>query len=151
MKKQFCPKCMKLKSLTLFGKNKSRKNGLRTYCVVCESEYNKARYKPKQRKQKTTQSVEAVKRNARERMLKFRYNMSLADYDKLAEKQNNACAICHKPAKKNSRNTNFLVVDHCHKTMQVRGLLCHRCNSAVTYFESSELTSNAVSYLQENC
>lgn len=42
-----------------------------------------------------------------------------------------------------------LVLDHDHKTGQVRGLLCHKCNIGLGQFEDNiELMSNAVDYIQ---
>ncbi len=47
---------------------------------------------------------------------------SLADFNNLLIVQNNRCAICNHLSDK-------LNVDHCHATGEVRGLLCHHCNS----------------------
>lgn len=48
-------------------------------------------------------------------------NVTLQEYYILCRKQKSRCAICYKKAKK-------LAVDHDHKTGQIRGLLCTRCN-----------------------
>lgn len=39
-----CPKCKSVKDNNCFGKNKSRKDGLRCYCKECESLYAKSQY-----------------------------------------------------------------------------------------------------------
>ena len=44
--------------------------------------------------------------------------------DTLYAEQNGRCGIC----KRHEREVLMLVVDHCHKTGLVRGLLCGRCN-----------------------
>lgn len=44
-------------------------------------------------------------------------------YDELLELQGGGCAICGARAK-----TRRLAMDHDHRTMTLRGLLCHRCN-----------------------
>lgn len=38
---KYCPKCFKTLSLTLFHKNKSKSDGVATYCKSCISEYGK--------------------------------------------------------------------------------------------------------------
>ena len=54
-----------------------------------------------------------------------KYGMSAADYDRMNDAQGGRCAICgDKPERR-------LVVDHCHATGAVRGLLCGGCNSAL--------------------
>lgn len=55
------------------------------------------------------------------------YGITLAEYKILLETHNNRCAICDSPHADWGRNS--LVVDHCHKTNKVRGLLCHPCNN----------------------
>jgi hypothetical protein len=47
----------------------------------------------------------------------------------MASEQNGVCAICKRKAKR------WLFVDHCHATQKVRGLLCHKCNSALGFFD----------------
>ena len=51
------------------------------------------------------------------------------------------CDICS--------STNKLRVDHDHKTMAIRGVLCHKCNSAIGMFhDSPELLRQAIAYLE---
>lgn len=54
-----------------------------------------------------------------------KYKITLADYLALLEAQNHQCAICLKI------DDDTLVVDHCHSTGKVRGLLCHECNAGI--------------------
>ncbi len=44
---------------------------------------------------------------------------------KLSDAQNACCAICKRPE---SDFKNKLAVDHNHRTLKVRGLLCYQCN-----------------------
>lgn len=53
----------------------------------------------------------------------------------LAE-QRNVCAICKLP----NVSDKAFAVDHCHKTGQVRGLLCSRCNLGLGLFQDDEET-----------
>lgn len=46
----------------------------------------------------------------------------------LRKLQEGVCAIClAAPAR--------FTVDHCHKTGEIRGAICHRCNVVVSYYE----------------
>lgn len=60
----------------------------------------------------------------RERNLQDRYGITLLDYQNLLIAQNNRCASCGNLDKE-------LVVDHCHDTGKVRGLLCNPCNGLI--------------------
>ncbi len=59
----------------------------------------------------------------REACLKYRYGLTLEQYDQMFKNQDGVCKICRKAHRK------FLYVDHCHTTEKIRGLLCPRCNS----------------------
>lgn len=87
----------------------------------------------------------------RAKNLKRYYNLSLEEYDKLLEAQNNLCAICLGPQKGNHRwgTSLYLTVDHCHKTGKIRGLLCTDCNHALGRFkENISILKNAIRYLE---
>lgn len=59
------------------------------------------------------------------------------------EDQDWACAICGKVPQRIK-----LDVDHCHKTMKFRGMLCKGCNTALGKFgDSPELLQRAAKYL----
>lgn len=62
---------------------------------------------------------------SRERHLQTYFGISEADYKSLLRKQRGKCYICEKHH--TYFNTN-LAVDHNHKTGEIRGLLCYRCN-----------------------
>jgi hypothetical protein len=61
----------------------------------------------------------------RNKYLLKKYGITSAQYEEMLAKQNGNCAIC------GQHHTKFkmrLSVDHCHKTQEVRGLLCFICN-----------------------
>jgi hypothetical protein len=61
-------------------------------------------------------------------------------------KQNNKCGICQKDETEVHRKRLF--VDHCHTTGNVRGLLCHNCNTAIGFLKDSVQTAlQAATYL----
>lgn len=64
--------------------------------------------------------------------------------------QNGGCVICGSPSPKRKGSVH-LVVDHCHKTGAVRGLLCYRCNVGLGNFEDDPtLVAAALEYLKKN-
>lgn len=78
--------------------------------------------------------------------LKHRYGIDLAEYERLAAKQNNRCAICNLFAPEDWYGK--LVVDHCHDSTKVRGLLCHSCNVGIGHLKSESNTRAAAEYLR---
>ena len=66
-----------------------------------------------------------------------------ADYDSLLAAQKGGCAICGALPL-----TRRLDVDHDHRTMRVRGLLCHRCNRALPSWISPSWLLAAAAYLE---
>lgn len=82
--------------------------------------------------------------------LQRNYKMSLSDYKGLLLKQNHMCCICNGPGFVMAEHHKLkLVVDHCHTTGQVRGLLCHNCNRALGLFQdNAEFCVRASQYLE---
>lgn len=64
--------------------------------------------------------------------LKKNYGISLEQYQTMLDAQGGVCGICGQPRGKRRR----LSVDHNHKTGEVRGLLCDRCNPALERLET---------------
>jgi len=115
-------------------------------CRSCDSIRQKSSYCPIKQK-KFNIKAGPVRQESR---LKKRYGISSVDYHLILTKQNNSCAICkitidqHQSLKGKKRFS----VDHCHKTGQVRGLLCYRCNMGLGYFKDDpDLTQAATAYL----
>jgi hypothetical protein len=84
-------------------------------------------------------------------LLKSKYGLTAEDYDKLADQQSGKCAICKEEQfgiHPKTGNKMPLVVDHCHSTNGVRGLLCSNCNRGLGMFKDNYLfLQNAISYL----
>jgi len=66
-------------------------------------------------------------------------------YDALLAEQGGGCAICGRPPK-----TRRLHKDHDHRTMELRGLLCHRCNRRLDTGVTVEWLHAASAYLVES-
>lgn len=67
-------------------------------------------------------------------------------YPEMLEQQGGVCAICGREPSPKRR----LDMDHNHKTMKIRGLLCVRCNRALGGWVTSEWLTNAAEYLKRN-
>jgi len=67
-------------------------------------------------------------------------------YDWMLAQQGGGCGICGRAPSE----TRKLDMDHDHKRMFVRGLLCHTCNRALTYrVDSPEWLESAAKYLKK--
>lgn len=98
--------------------------------------------------QKMEYTPEEIKVQAKGRMLKHRYNLSLEEYTELYNIQNKKCAICKNNLHLGTKNG--LYVDHDHNTNEVRGLLCPNCNTGLGKFKDSEtILQNAIDYLNK--
>lgn len=81
--------------------------------------------------------------------LKKRYGLTFEAYELLCEMQNHVCAICGN--KQNDKRGTRLVVDHCHTTKRIRGLLCNKCNRAIGLLrENTNVMRQAINYIKRN-
>jgi len=69
------------------------------------------------------------------------YEKERAEFFKL---QKGCCAICGKHQRMFKRRLNL---DHNHKTGQIRGLLCYRCNKFIVGRHDIHSASKLISYL----
>lgn len=89
---------------------------------------------------------DACKQRDRSRALRLNYGIDSEEYERMLEKQHGLCAICKSPEPK-AKGKHF-VVDHCHTTGRVRGLLCGQCNTALARLgDDLESIKRVVSYL----
>lgn len=120
-----CITCKEEKDVDQFYLNR-RWNARMSYCKDC----NRERVEEWHVKNPEKKNLYNVKR---------KYGLSSEDFQNLYETQDGKCALCDKEKK--------LVVDHCHGTGKVRGLLCIRCNTALGCFENG-LVDKVVEYLE---
>lgn len=80
-----------------------------------------------------------------------RYGLTVGDVDRMREDQGNRCAICKTHADDIPHTAfkhNPLVIDHCHTTGKVRGLLCPTCNAMLGHAKDNvAILSAAITYL----
>ncbi len=155
-----CSKCKEEKEITEFSKHKYNKSGYRPDCKSCNKKYylknieEKKEYGKKYREKNRDSYLEYFKKyNAenkhkrREQNLRKQYGITQKDYDEMLKKQGGVCKICGTENPKG--HSGKLYVDHNHKTGDVRGLLCSRCNSILGYCDDrEEVLLKAVEYLR---
>lgn len=92
-------------------------------------------------------STPEYKLSQKRRDLKSRYKITLEEFNKKLEGQNNKCAICEKEF--GSGKINGPHVDHNHINFSVRGLLCFSCNTLLGKSqENIVILKNAIKYLR---
>lgn len=73
--------------------------------------------------------------------LSSRYGLTPEQYAEIMSRNGGVCGICGgKPARP--------VLDHCHKTGKVRGVLCHGCNIKLPAVEDATFRAAALAYLE---
>lgn len=71
------------------------------------------------------------------------FGISLEQYNEMLELQDGVCAICgdapdvRDEDRRSQGVASRLVVDHCHQTGRVRGLLCAACNKGIGLLQDS--------------
>lgn len=98
----------------------------RSQCKRCRAKYEFNRRRTAGYKARHPDRAAAYDRA---RKLRIKFGMTPEEFDAMLSSQGNACALCR------SRDPNWsygvFVVDHCHQTGRVRGILCHRCNAGL--------------------
>ena len=90
-------------------------------------------------------NLRAVRERDRALARKYTYGITREQYDALIVQQNGLCALCNNPPGKRA-----LAVDHDHKTKEIRGLLCDRCNVGLGMFhDDPQLLVAAIRYLEK--
>lgn len=135
---KICTKCGELKTLSEYShkRAKGRPPGLQPRCKVCAA-------------QDTREWNIKNKASARNRYLLYKYGITEVQYLEMLAKQQNCCAICGTQFS-DVWGADAPVVDHCHATGNVRGLLCNECNRGLGYFhDNPEALTNAASYIKK--
>ena len=78
-----------------------------------------------------------------------KYGLTIEQFHAMLESQNGCCAICG--MSDTSRKEIFPLVDHCHTTNKVRGLLCEACNFGIGKFRDDiGRLEKAIAYLKKS-
>jgi hypothetical protein len=141
---KICKEDLELNSFTF------QKGGYLKTCKKCRSKkmYNDIKLDPEFYDNYLKKKRDKRKENpdlAKDRSLRFYYNINLEQYNKMLIDQNYLCKICNKNLKEGKSPH----VDHCHTTGLVRGLLCNTCNLGLGAFKDNEESlKNAIVYLK---
>lgn len=129
-----CSKCGVTKQKTEFYKESRSKQGVQSMCKLCFKQW---------------QQSDIGRKTARKAHLAQKYDITLQQYDEMLKEQNNCCVICGTGVENCDKGSgNHLVVDHCHTTNKVRGLLCNPCNLLLGYAKDNvAILQSAINYL----
>jgi hypothetical protein len=127
-----CRTCLQVKPLIDFHKHSTYKDGIDTKCRKCTNLFQK---------QYRKQWGAIGDHKAKVRNLKKKYGITFEQYMEMVDDQGGFCAICRDPPP--------FVVDHCHVTGKVRGLLCVTCNLGLGGFRDNiKSLYTAIRYLE---
>jgi len=143
-KPKICSKCKELKTYDeLVKRTKYKESDIystMSYCKKCFNKKNEERRKRNpSEKRKTSTKIRAK----RSRLLR-EYGVDMNWYYDTILLQDFKCKICNIKIDENTG-----VIDHCHSTLKVRGVLCRICNSGLGMFKDNiENLKNAIKYLE---
>ena len=98
-------------------------------------------------KQKIWRASPEGQKKERARHLKRKFGITTEDYELMFKEQGGVCKICSTDKTGDSR-CKYFMVDHCHVTKKIRGLLCNRCNTALGLLDDDTIRLKiAINYL----
>lgn len=126
-----CSSCHETKTLDCFYKQSANKDGLAYRCKFCDKKARSVHSKTLRGKELT-----------RNRNRKCKYGVSPEQFKEMWDSQEGKCTICSVDLDDSfikQHRTNKAVIDHCHDTGKVRGLLCTKCNKGLGLFNDCHL------------
>jgi hypothetical protein len=87
----------------------------------------------------------------RSRLLKRRYGITAEQFNELWSAQNGKCKLCGREMIADGGiSADRVVVDHNHRTEEVRALLHHKCNVRLSNIEDLDFALKAIAYLRDH-
>jgi hypothetical protein len=109
-----CRLCGEEKPLDHYYKSKARtRDGHRHECKMCVN-FTTTKYYRENR--------ENLVEKRKDYHYRRNYGITLNDFLRMSEEVGNSCEVCGDAP---------VVLDHCHTTGEVRGILCNKCNQAL--------------------
>ena len=141
---KLCKDCGLVKELEAFSPHPSGTGKVNRSCKLCRTTRANARYAAKK-----AADPEGYADVRRDQQYQKKYGITLEDFNKLLSLQNGECAICRRTGEESGGRGKILHVDHNHDTNEVRGLLCHPCNTAIGLLQDSpKVTRAALEYME---
>ena len=158
-----CARCNETKPLAMFHLDRTTKAGVRSKCRECTSfvsrEYRNSnpekikRWTTISRKNRKDETKLKIRQNTRFRLMKDKYGLTREMFVQMLEEQGSTCAICLidiAPAPEGKGGRFAACVDHDHETNDIRGPLCHGCNTGIGLLkENSDVLEAAARYLRK--
>ena len=143
-----CRSCSESKPLDEFYKEPRVKDGRTARCKKCTKEHSGQSYGCNKEAVKSRLRKNYCPKKGREQKLKRNYGLCTEVFEHMLKLQNYKCKICGSEDPKH--NSGQFVVDHCHESGQVRGLLCSECNLMLgKVHDNTTILQNAINYLQQ--
>lgn len=128
---QRCYLCDASKPLSEFHRDRNRKTGHSVYCKICASA-------------KTREWYAADRERSRDLARRRLFGLQPGEFAAMSVAQNGLCGCCGEPPGQKG-----LQVDHCHRSGQVRALLCGPCNLGLGSFrDDPQRLRKAIAYLE---
>lgn len=148
LKGKTCSNCSTFKTFENFYRKPGKNVRYRSQCMHCEKAYadqNRERINERARgyykRNGGRKPVSAA--YCQDWLLKHRYGITAKQREEMCVAQKGLCAICKTTPRR-------LVVDHCHTTKKVRGLLCDECNRGIGALKEDPLIfAAALAYLDK--
>ena len=167
-----CYRCKSTKDTCEFNKQRGAYDGLQGYCRDCQKEHERLKtlkykelttpddyekvcnkcniLKPKSGYHKDSSKKDGLHTHCNEcrkcAALQSMYGITMKDKESIYAEQDGLCGICQEGVP-----FDLMVVDHCHTTGEVRGLLCNPCNLFIGIAKDDIQTlANAIKYLDKN-
>lgn len=147
-----CGDCKLVKPLSDFNKDKGKTDGRHWCCKPCRKKYRQQTHVKTQisayNKAERKRNPELTKQRDRKYTLLRYWSMTPDEFEALLNKHNRQCGICKKAERSSDKKP--LVIDHCHTTGQIRGILCDNCNRGIGLLrDSTEILDAAIAYLNQ--
>jgi len=96
-------------------------------------------------KQRIYREQPHVKEQIKNRLLMYKYGITLKEKKTMWKEQNKKCLICFKDI-----DFKEAVVDHDHETGEIRGILCNNCNAMIGFAaDDTGVLESAINYLSK--
>jgi hypothetical protein len=137
-----CSACRDKKTFDDFYRATGYKDGFGSRCKECTKKF--ASKSHRDNPERTRGNSERWRKKMKDQLPDYRrrrkFGLELGEFERRSKAQGGLCAIC-----KEARD---LVVDHCHTSGDIRGLLCKKCNSGIGFLgDNPDLLRSALAYL----